>query len=50
MKKIKQLLSLVLISALSLVLISCGDISTSSGDASSGGDTETTSPAGEDTS
>ncbi|SCJ89983.1 Stage 0 sporulation protein KA [uncultured Clostridium sp.] len=35
MKKIKQLLSLVLVSALSLGLISCGNGSTSSGDTSS---------------
>lgn len=42
MKKIKQLLSLVLISALSLGLISCGNNSTSTGDTSSGGDTNQT--------
>ncbi len=46
MKKIKQLLSLVLVSALSLGLISCGNGSTSSGNTSSGDPTQSESTDG----
>lgn len=46
MKKIKQLLSLVLVSALSLGLISCGNGSTSSGNTSSGDSTQSESTDG----
>lgn len=46
MKKIKQLLSLVLVSALSLGLISCGNGSTSSGNTSSGDSTNSTATDG----
>ncbi len=46
MKKIKQLLSLVLVSALSLGLISCGNVSTSSGNTSSGDPTQSESTDG----
>lgn len=46
MKKIKQLLSLVLVSALSLGLISCGNDSTSSGNTSSGDSTKSAATDG----
>ena len=46
MKKIKQLLSLVLVSALSLGLISCGNSSTSSGGTSSGDSNQSASTDG----
>ena len=46
MKKIKELLSLVLVSALSLGLISCGNGSTSSGNTSSGDPTQSESTDG----